>query len=94
MTGGQPHDGDSRSARPAAEAASPAEEADPTGRLDDLERALRRLPEIQRWVLCWRHQEQLPFAEIAHRLDLPLAEAQAVWFDALEALTKELELSP
>jgi DNA-directed RNA polymerase specialized sigma24 family protein len=59
----------------------------------NLERSLDHLPEPQRGILLWRHRDHLPFEEIARRLGLSLAEAQAAWFRALEALSREMERS-
>ena len=48
--------------------------------------ALRRLPETDRRVLAWRHQEQLPFEEIGRRLGGSAEAARKRWARAVDRL--------
>jgi RNA polymerase sigma-70 factor (ECF subfamily) len=55
--------------------------------------ALARLPEAYRQVLVWREWEDLPFAEIARRLDRSADAARMLWWRALERLDQEMRES-
>jgi RNA polymerase sigma-70 factor (ECF subfamily) len=52
--------------------------------------ALGRLPEEYRQVLLWRHQEGLPFEEIAQRMGRSVNAVQKLWARAIERMRKEM----
>jgi RNA polymerase sigma-70 factor (ECF subfamily) len=58
-----------------------------------LQRALARLPEDYRKVLCWRYQEQRSFEEIAGLLNKSPNAARKLWARALERLQQEMGAS-
>lgn len=53
--------------------------------------ALQCLPEHYRQVIHWRQWEELPFEEIARRLDRSVDAARMLWWRAIERLQKELK---
>lgn len=55
--------------------------------------AMDRLPEHYRQVLVWREWEELPFAEIARRLERSEDAARMVWWRALERLNQVMNPS-
>ena len=58
---------------------------------DQLERAFRRLTLEQRAVLVFHHYLDLPLAEVAQRLDVPLGTVKSRLFHATAALRASLE---
>jgi RNA polymerase sigma-70 factor (ECF subfamily) len=56
-----------------------------------LEQALARLPPDQRDVIQFRYRDELPFEEIARRMNRTSAAARQLWSRAIERLEKELE---
>jgi RNA polymerase sigma-70 factor, ECF subfamily len=55
-----------------------------------LRAALEQLPPHYRQVLVWRQWEDLPFEEIARRLDRTVDAARMIWWRAVERLQREL----
>jgi RNA polymerase sigma-70 factor (ECF subfamily) len=55
-----------------------------------LRAVLDRLPEHYRQVLVWRQWEELPFEEIARRLDKTADAARMLWWRALQRLQKDM----
>jgi RNA polymerase sigma-70 factor (ECF subfamily) len=55
-----------------------------------LQRALARLPEDYRQVICWRYVEQRSFDEIASLLQRSPNAARKLWARALERLQQEM----
>ena len=58
---------------------------------DQLERAFRRLTLEQRAVLVFHHYLDLPLADVAIRLDIPLGTAKSRLYHATKALRASLE---
>jgi RNA polymerase sigma-70 factor (ECF subfamily) len=58
--------------------------------VEQVRQALDRLPELYRQVLVWRQWEDLPFAEIARRLDRTVDAARMLWWRALERFHEEM----
>jgi RNA polymerase sigma-70 factor (ECF subfamily) len=78
-------------AQPTGAGPSPLEEVLAREQEQRLQQALLRLPEDHRQVLLWRYQEQLPFEEIARRLDRTANAARKLWARAVENLRHEIE---
>ena len=55
-----------------------------------LNKALSRLPERYLRVIELRHHDQLPFEDVARRMDLTAPAARQLWVRAITRLTKEL----
>jgi len=73
-----------------------ADQAEPVGILtvndrDQLERAFRRLTLEQRSILVFHHYLDLPLAEVAERLGIPLGTAKSRLHHATAALRASLE---
>lgn len=74
----------------------PATDPSPSSRLqrdeqaEALARALQRLPPDYRQVIQWRQWDELPFAEIARRLERSVDAARMLWWRAIERLQKEM----
>jgi RNA polymerase sigma-70 factor (ECF subfamily) len=56
--------------------------------------ALDRLPEDYRQVLLLRHQEELPFEEIARVMGRSPNAVQKLWARAVERMQQELDITP
>jgi RNA polymerase sigma-70 factor (ECF subfamily) len=56
-----------------------------------LHEALARLPEHYRQIIHWRLWEELPFEEIARRLERGVDAARMLWWRAIACLEKELK---
>lgn len=56
--------------------------------------ALERLPPDYRQVIEWRQWEDLPFEEIARRLDRSVDAARMLWWRAVKRLQQDLESAP
>lgn len=69
---------------------SPSGHAMARERLEELERALERLPEDYRQLIRWRYQEELSFEEIARRLERSENAVRKLWFRAVERLRQEM----
>lgn len=74
----------------------PVEESEPGGILtihdrDQLERAFRRLTLEQRAVLVFHHYVDLPLAEVAERLGIPLGTAKSRLHHATAALRASID---
>src|SRR5262245_59687972 len=91
LDGGTAAGGD---AGPAADAATPSGLAMEGERARALEQALGRLPEDYRQVILLRHQEGLPFPEIAARMGRSPNAVHKLWVRAVERLQQELEAPP
>lgn len=75
------------------EAALPSDQAgEPTWTLLDLQAALAELPPIWRMVLTLRHQEGLPYEEIARLTDLPVGTVKTYLFRGRRILRERLSL--
>lgn len=59
-----------------------------------VQQALTRLPEHYRQILIWREWEDVPFAEIARRLDKSVDAARMVWWRAVERFNQEMDGPP
>jgi RNA polymerase sigma-70 factor (ECF subfamily) len=74
----------------------PARDPSPSSRIqrdeqsEALARALQRLPAEYRQVIQWRQWDELPFAEIARRLERSVDAARMLWWRAIERLQKEM----
>jgi RNA polymerase sigma-70 factor (ECF subfamily) len=62
--------------------------------VEAVQQALARLPEHYRQILIWREWEDVPFAEIARRLDKSVDAARMVWWRAVERFNQEMECKP
>ncbi|MFO0843654.1 MAG: sigma-70 family RNA polymerase sigma factor [Gemmataceae bacterium] len=83
-----------RMAGPAAPESSPSEQASRREQALRLADALERLPADYREVLLLRQIEDLPFADVAQRMNRTLDSVQKLWVRALDALRKVLEPPP
>ena len=79
---------------PFADASTPSGHAMEQERAQALQRALARLPEDYRQVLLLRHQDGLPFPEIAGRMGRSPNAVHKLWVRAVERLQQELEAPP
>lgn len=70
--------------------ASPSHQLLRDEQAEALTRALQRLPLEYRQVIHWRQWEELPFVEIARRLDRSVDAARMIWWRAIERLQKEM----
>lgn len=77
-------------AEPAADQSSPSAKVGREELNDAIWDALERLPEHYRQVLVWRQWEDLPFAEIADRLDRSVDAARMLWWRAAERFQDEM----
>ena len=84
---------DTTSPEPVAAGPTPSSQIVLTEQIDSLRDALERLPEHYRQVIHWRQWEELPFEEIARRLDRSVDAARMLWWRAIDRLHKELEAS-
>ena len=67
------------------------EAADDAPSVDDLVRALQRIPPTQRQALVLRELEGRPYVEIAQMLDVSVSALEALLFRARRSLAEELE---
>jgi RNA polymerase sigma-70 factor (ECF subfamily) len=65
---------------------SPSEDAVAREELDQLETAMRQLPELSRQVIHWRNWERLSFGEIGQRTGRSAEAARKLWARAVEQL--------
>ena len=63
-------------------------------RLKQIERAIRKLPRLQRAVFCAIRFEDLTYIQIAERHDLTVAEVEAVFARALLNVMRRLDWKP
>jgi RNA polymerase sigma-70 factor (ECF subfamily) len=76
----------------------PIDTPSPSGRamaheqLAALQRALERLPDDYRQVITWRYLEELPFEEIARRLERSENAVRKLWLRAVERLREDMDL--
>jgi len=82
--------GDSRPIDPAGPAATASSIMIGDERVELLMTALGRLPDDYRKVILWRQVENLPFEEMAARLDRSVDAVRKLWWRALQALQGEL----
>lgn len=77
---------------PAAPAGGPdpAEAAAAAWNWDQLQAAIARLPPLHRMAVILRHQEDLPYEEVARLMDLPLGTVKTYLFRARHRLKEEL----
>jgi RNA polymerase sigma-70 factor (ECF subfamily) len=86
----------SRAAGPSDELALAARTNSPSGhaieeeQAQSLARGLERLPERQRCLIVWRHQEHCSFEEIGQRLAITPDAARMAWARAIKRLQQEL----
>jgi RNA polymerase sigma-70 factor (ECF subfamily) len=58
--------------------------------VEAVEEALCRMPEHYRQAVAWRHQEQLSWDEIGHRMGCTADAARKVWSRAIQQLRREI----
>jgi RNA polymerase sigma-70 factor (ECF subfamily) len=75
----------------AAESPSPSTDAIRREQVQSLLLALERLPEVERRVVEWRHQEHCNFEEIGRRLGGSARSARVTWARAIKRLQAEIE---
>lgn len=75
----------------AADVLSPSGQAMRAERDEALEQALGRLPPDYRQVVEWRYRDELPFEEIAQRMNRSCEAVRQLWCRAIERLQRELE---
>jgi RNA polymerase sigma-70 factor, ECF subfamily len=78
----------------AADSLTPSSHAIAREMNDALERAVERLPEDYRRVLQMRYREDLPFEEIARRMQRSVAAVRKLWARAVERLKEDLGKPP
>src|SRR5262245_11820203 len=78
---------------PAADTPSPSGQAVANEQVQALHQALERLPEDYRQVVTLRHQQGLPFEEIAAQMNRSANAVQLLWMRAIERLQKEMGVS-
>ena len=81
-------------AEPAAPGSTPSQAALRREQAEAVTRVLDRLPEHYRQVIVWREWEELPFEEIARRLNRSVDAARMLWWRAIERLQQELDPGP
>jgi RNA polymerase sigma-70 factor (ECF subfamily) len=77
-----------------ADIASPSEQAMRHERADAVERVLAQLPADYREVILLRYREQLPFEEIAQRMDRSNNAVRKLWARAVERFQEEMGSPP
>jgi RNA polymerase sigma-70 factor (ECF subfamily) len=78
----------------AADQSTPSAAAGREEQTARVQAVLSRLPEQYRQVLVWREWDDLPFAEIARRLDKSVDAARMLWWRAFERFQQELGGEP
>src|SRR5262245_1933688 len=78
----------------AADLPSPSGAAAEHEQAEALRRALERLPEDYRQVIVLRYQEDLPFEEVARRMNRSCAAARTLWSRAIRRLRQEMGEPP
>jgi RNA polymerase sigma-70 factor (ECF subfamily) len=81
---------DSDAPEPAGDAETPSKYLMHAEQAERLAQALERLPEHYRQVIVWRQWDDLPFEEIARRLNRNVDAARMVWWRAVRQLQQEL----
>jgi len=81
-------------AEPPARDPSPSSQLQRDEQAEALQLALQRLPPLYRQVIHWRQWEELPFDEIARRLNRSMDATRMLWWRAIERLQKEMAVSP
>ena len=76
-----------------ADTGSPSSNAVHREEVQVLNQALNRLTDRHRLVIRLRHREQLPFEEVARRLELSVPAARQLWARAIKRLRRELKTS-
>lgn len=74
-----------------ADTPSPSKEAMAHEQAEALWRAVDRLPEDYRLVLLLRHQEKLPFDEVARRMERSAVAVRQLWSRAVRRIQLEME---
>jgi RNA polymerase sigma-70 factor (ECF subfamily) len=75
----------------AADTPTPSRLASANEQVQLLQRAMDRLPEDQRLVIILRHQEKLPFEEIAVRMNRSCPAVRQLWARAVRRLRLDVE---
>jgi RNA polymerase sigma-70 factor, ECF subfamily len=74
----------------AAETSTPSSLLMRRQQAEAVNQALARLPAHYRQIIVWRQWDELPFDEIARRLDRTIDAARMIWWRAVERLQNEL----
>jgi len=69
---------------------SPSGMASEREQLDSLRAAIGRLPERDRKIILWRHQEQIGYDEIGRRLGMKADAARIAWARAVKRVQDDL----